>query len=323
MPTAPARDAAFTFACQGCGAYCCTNEQLVLSPLELRRLVLALGIDATDLSARGWLVAFPDPATGLPRAAVEFVPVQPGLTACPFLSLEPSGHPGPLTGPAAARLTDLAARQERAAAALRAAGEDGGRALPLQCGAYAGRPIMCRTFPLQFRLVLNDNGAADGWQAIAHTRCPGHDRGAPGQTFAAYLAAGGVEPLAQARAQWHRLNQVMAGAGVRLDDHERASGSRRALWDAALNLLFASYGRPRLQVSDDAYTPALETLFMEHLAPVAACVDAEARARAGALSRVEAAAQLRRLVAGCQALEAALDRPPPEGGIRLDWPAAA
>ena len=107
-PTAPASDAPFPFACQGCGAFCCTNEQLILSPLELRHLVLALGIDATDLSARGWLVALPDPTSGLPRVAVEFVPVQPGLTSCPFLALERTWHPSGLTGASEDRLSRLA-----------------------------------------------------------------------------------------------------------------------------------------------------------------------------------------------------------------------
>lgn len=319
--TMPA-DAPFPFACQGCGAFCCTNERLVLSPLELRSLVRALGIDGADLSARGWLAAYADPDSGIPRVAVEFLPVQPELTACPFLGLDGDAEPAPLSGPPAARLTALLERQDRARLALTEAGGDGGRRLPLRCHAYAGRPIMCRSFPLQFRLELRADGTPAGWSALAHTRCPGHGEGPAAQTAGDYLAASGVVPLATARQDWHRLNLAIARAGITLRDHDTASGSRRALWDATLNLLFASYNRQRLQLPDADYTPAILDLFGRYLAPVAPLIDAEERATTGALRHAEAVAQLHRLVAACTHLEQALDQPAPgPASVSIAWPA--
>lgn len=304
----------FPFACQGCGAFCCTNERLVLSPLEVRSLVRTLGVAVTDLSAQGWLAAYPDPESGIPRVAVDFLPVLPELTACPFLGLEQSAGPAPLAGTAGERLAMLTERQDGAHAALRAAGDDSGRSLPLRCQVYAGRPIMCRSFPLQFKLDLRSDGAARGWSALAHTRCPGHGLGEPTQTAGDYLEASGIAPLAAARLDWHRLNLAIAGAGVVLHDHAGASGSRRALWDTTLNLLFASVERPRLQVPDPAYTATIADLFQQFLAPVAGLIDAEQRARAGLLSRAAATAQVRRLASACLQLEEELDRsaPPPE-----------
>jgi Fe-S-cluster containining protein len=308
-PTPLPAEALFPFACQGCGAFCCTNERLVLSPLEVRTLVRSLGIDVADLSRRGWLAAYPDPESGIPRVAVEFLPVKADLTACPFLGLDGSAAPSPLTGAPQERLAALADRQAGARGALRAAEEDGGRSLPLRCQAYAGRPIMCRSFPLQFKLDLRSDGTAIGWSALDHTRCPGHGHGATTQTAGDYLAASGVAPLAAARLDWHRLNLAIAEAGVTLHDHAGASGSRRALWDTTLNLLFASCARPRLQVADDAYTLAILELFQHHLAPVAGCLDAEQRAKAGTLSQAGATEQVRRLAAACQDLEEQLDQP--------------
>lgn len=319
-PTTLAADAPFQFACQGCGAFCCTNERLVLSPLEVRTLVLALGIDATDLSARGWLAAYPDPDSGIPRVAVEFLPVRPDLTACPFLGIDNGADPAPLRGPAVERLATLIERQEHARQALAGSGDDGGRQLPLRCHAYDGRPIMCRSFPLQFKLELHSDGTPAGWSALSHTRCPGHGHGSPAQTAGDYLAASTVGPLAVARLEWHRLNLAIAGAGVTLQDHETASGSRRAIWDATLNLLFASYARPRLQVPDGAYTPAILALFQRHLAPVGRLIDAETRVTTGLLTRTEAADQLRRLVAACQQLEHELDQAASEPCM-FPWPA--
>ena len=299
------------FACQGCGAYCCTNERLVLSPLEVRRLARTLGIDTSDLSAQGWLAAFPDAESGLPRVAVEFLPVRPGLTACPFLA--PGGPDGPaaLTGSAAERLEQVQERQAGTLTLLAAAGEDGGKHLPLRCGVYVGRPMTCRSFPLRVKLKLARDGTPVGWSTLAHVRCPGHGQGTVGRSAGDYLAAGGVAQLAESRLPWHRLKLDIATAGGRLDDHERAAGSRRALWDATLNLLYASGARPRLQVPDDAYVPAIGDLFRRYLAPAAPLMDAELRAAAGTLTRADAADQLRALVAACQALEAALDQPPP------------
>jgi Fe-S-cluster containining protein len=300
----------FPFACQGCGAYCCTNERLVLSPLEVRSLVRALGLGVSELSDRGWLAAFPDPESGVPRVAVEFLPVKPGLTACPFLGLETALEPVPRPPDGDGKLAALEARQLAAREALAAAGDDGGRTLALRCQAYHGRPIMCRSFPLQFKLDLRADGTAAGWSMLAHTRCPGHDRGDPRQTVRRYVEESGVSPLAEARVAWHRLNLAIAASGVTLADHDTASGSRRALWDATLNLLFASSDRPRLDVSDDAYVPTIYELFRRHLAPAAGVADVEERASAGAVPRAEAAAQLRALVAACQALETALDGAP-------------
>ncbi|HEV7215086.1 MAG TPA: hypothetical protein VGP33_08155 [Chloroflexota bacterium] len=309
-PSAPLPvEALFPFACQGCGAFCCTNERLVLSPLEVRTLVRALGIDVADLSSQGWLAAYPDSESGIPRVAVEFLPVKADLTACPFLGLDGSVAPAPLAGTPQARLAILAERQAGARSALQAAGDDGGRSLPLRCQAYAGRPVMCRSFPLQFKLDLRSDGTAHGWSALDHTRCPGHGLGPATKTAGDYLAASGVAPLAAARLDWHRLNLAVAEAGVTLHDHAGASGSRRALWDTTLNLLFASCERPRLQVADSAYTPTLFDLFQLHLAPVAECMDAELRSTAGTLSPASAAEQIRRLAAACQDLEEHLDQP--------------
>lgn len=321
-PEAVAGDAPFPFACQGCGAYCCTNERLILSPLEVRRLVLALGIDVTDLSVRGWLVAFADPESGLPRVAVEFLPVSPDLTACPFLGLDDSAPLAQAHSTPRNRLTTLEGRQAAARQALLAAAIDGGRSLPLRCQAYAGRPIMCRSFPLQFKLDVRRDGSAGGWSMLAHTRCPGHGLGNAQQTISSYVEASGVPALAEARVAWHGLNLAIAEAGVALTDHDMASGSRRALWDATLNLLYVSYARPRLQVTDEQYLPTLADLFSRHLAPVSRCVDAEARAKAGTVSHTEAAAQLRTLVAACQALETALDEPALTP-VTFAWPGRA
>lgn len=302
-------DALFPFACQGCGAFCCTNERLMLSPLEVRTLVRALGIDVADLSTQGWLAAYPDPESGVPRVAVVFLPVKPELTACPFLGLDGSAAPIPLAGTPQARAANLAIRQAGARAALVAAGDDGGRSLPLRCQVYAGRPIMCRSFPLQFKLNLRGDGTALGWSALDHTRCPGHGHGSATQTAGDYLTASGVAPLAAARLDWHRLNLAIADAGVVLRDHACASGSRRALWDTTLNLLFASSDRPRLRVPDTAYTATIVDLFHQHLAPVAGLMDAEQRAKAGTLSRQAAAEQVRRLAAACRQLEEELNQP--------------
>jgi Fe-S-cluster containining protein len=318
-PVALAADALFPFTCQGCGAFCCTNERLVLSPLELRTLVVAVGIDATDLSARGWLAAFPDPESGIPRVMVDFLPVKPDLTACPFLGIEAAVPLSVDTTPET-RLNTLERHQAAARVALAEAGDDGGRSLPLRCQAYSGRPIMCRSFPLQFKLELHSNGQPTGWSALAHTRCPGHGLGSATQTAGEYLAASGIAPLAAARLDWHRLNLAIAGAGVTLRDHETASGSRRALWDTTLNLLFASYASPRLQVSDARYIPTITGLFQQHLTPVARLIDAEVRARAGTLSQGEAAGQLRTLVAACRQLEEDLDQPT-ANPVTLTWPA--
>ena len=313
-----AADTLFPFSCQGCGAFCCTNERLVLSPLELRSLVVAVGIDAIDLSAKGWLAAFPDAESGIPRVAVEFQPVKPDLTACPFLGIEAPVTP-PVNTTSKGRLDVLLQHQIGARTALAAAGDDGGRSLSLRCQAYTGRPIMCRSFPLQFKLELGSDGQPTGWSALAHTRCPGHGLGSAKQTTGEYLEASGIAPLAAARLDWHRLNLAIAGAGITLRDHDTASGSRRALWDATLNLLFASYARPRLQVPGARYIPTLIELFQQHLAPVAGLMDAELRARTGMLTQKEAAGQLRTLVAACQKLEVDLDQPATEP-VSLAWP---
>ncbi len=318
-PVAVTSDALLQFACQGCGAFCCTNERLVLSPLELRSLVLAVGINATDLSAKGWLAAFPDPESGIPRVAVEFLPVKPDLTACPFLGIAADATPPVDTTPQA-RLDVLVQHQIGARTALAVAGDDGGRSLPLRCQAYTGRPIMCRSFPLQFKLELHGDGQPAGWSALAHTRCPGHGLGSATQTAGDYLAASGIPPLAAARLDWHRLNLAIAAAGVALRDHDTASGSRRTLWDTTLNLLFASYTRPRLQVPEARYIPTITELFQQHLVPVAGLMDAELRACAGTLSQKEAAGQLRTLVAACRQLEEDLDQPT-ANPVTLTWPA--
>jgi len=316
-------DEPFNFACQGCGAFCCTNERLVLSPLELRRLVLAVGIDAADLSKAGWLGARPDPVTGIPQVAVEFVSVHTGLTACPFLANGiAGGQLPPLAGASADRLNELSQRQRSTRAALHEHAGSDGRFLPLQCGAYDGRPLMCRAFPLQVKILLRANGEAFDWTTLAHTRCPGHGLGRGSQSVGDYLTVSGVEPLSRARIDWHQLNLAIATAGVALQDHDAASGSRRALWNATLNLLFAGYARPRLQVPEVDYVSTLHALFEQYLAPVARYMDVEGEVERGALDRQAAASGLRRLVASCQSLEAALDQRPPGPAEHLRWPEA-
>jgi hypothetical protein len=102
----------------------------------------------------------------------------------------------------------------------------------------------------------------------------------------------------------------MVEVGIGICHEESCSGSRRALWNAVLNLIYASGGRRYLNVADDCYMAALESLFEEFLAPVAPYVDAELRYAAGELTRGVAIQHVRGLVEACLALERALDDPP-------------
>ncbi len=290
------------FACQGCGALCCTNEHLVLSPLEVARLTRVTGAPASELSAAGWLIAYPDPESGIPRVAIRSQRVDAGLSICPFLGLD-AGEPTE-----SASVDGLRMRHERGVAALTAAPSAGIQRLSLRCGVYAARPAMCRAFPLQVKVAMGTNGKATGWRLESSARCPGHGQGNASSTVASFLEGSDLDELMNARLAWHGLNQDIERAGITLPANDEPSGSRRALWDATSNLLFASSDQPALQVPDEELVPQLHALFGAYLAPAARYMDAERRSKQGAISQHEAKAQLLDLVAACAAVQAALQR---------------